>query len=386
MSVKPNEPKYFDLGLYNQVKNSFKPCDLKYDSDGRFDKIISKIPENTYVVNWEDKIFTCLHHFLSFNNGFLKYESEDFCRYINFWLNGEVIDKKYEIYRDQFNIFQKFSHEFQKIYANNDSHCCEKYIYKMENDEYNRMKFLYDFFDMYNSLKSSNYQERTTACNNLLSNANTYNDAIDNYYDHHRDLYYKIRYAKNLIEDIIKKPNSECKQNVYFRKPRSLVEEERQKELKRIADEQRKQEEEAERQKQREAEAESQRQRDAEAERQRTKLIQQEIVSHRGMQQMHTTHDAQHERFHQVGSRRSLELENSGEALNLETQQPLLQQQHKDQSEQIVHTPGKEYTNSDGSFLRLSGVSEEEDAHMEFLEASMDNSLEDFQDMKSFMM
>ncbi|VUZ99594.1 PIR protein [Plasmodium vivax] len=372
MSNDPLKPEYFDYNLYAKVKKKFKNSEYNQPDNERFKKITDKISNLPRELKWNDKIFTILHKYLAVYNGY-ELNVNQCCRYINFWLNREVRKKEYEKYRQDFNIFQKFSHEYayekQKHY--NDS--CKKYIHYMEEADYNRMKFLYDFFDMYNNLKSDDNRLRKEACENLISNTAIYNDAIDDYYVNHRDLYNKISHVKDdLIEKIINNPDKKCEQSKTFRIPQKLLEEEEEKkELARIAEERRKQEEEAVKQRKL-AEAEIQRQQEKEAERQRTQRNQQNLVSQSGMPQMHTTHDAERERFQQGKPLRSVELGNSGETLNLETQErtnvlrPRLRLDYsgrledlkepglglyEGQSEEIVHASGKEYTNPDGSFL-----------------------------------
>ncbi|KMZ96055.1 hypothetical protein PVNG_05944 [Plasmodium vivax North Korean] len=358
MTVKPKEPKYYGFEAYTKVNESFKKCDYNYDSDGRFQQITSNLHSHKNVVDWNDKIFTCLDYFLTFNFRYMPFGLEQFCTFINFWLNGEVLKSEYEKYRDKFNIFRDFSHEYQWIKANNDSSCCKKYIYEMGVDEYYRMKLLYDFYDMYNGLKSSKPDERDKACKNLLSNTAIYNDAIDDYYVNHPDLYYKISHVKDLIEKVIKNSDTYCKQIKPFRIPPKFLEDEEKK--KQEADNIRKKLE-AEKQK-RQAEEDERQRRQHEAE--MRKLL------------MPTNHGVQRQRFIQGEPELSVEPGKSRESVNSEAQEHSkvlpyrlgsgnserfedLEQPvsglYDDQLDKGVLKPGKEYTNTDGSFLGSSG-------------------------------
>ncbi|KMZ94886.1 hypothetical protein PVMG_06229 [Plasmodium vivax Mauritania I] len=231
----------------------------------------------------------------------------------------------------------------------------------MEVDEYNRMKLLYDFYDMYNGLKSKNYQERNTACTNLLSNTANYNESIDDYYANHPDLYKKISYVKDLIEKVIKNSDTYCKQIKTFKIPLKFLEDE----------EKRKQEEADKIRKQ--LEAERQKQKAEEDERQR-RQPEAELEAEGGKLQMPKTPDGQREIFNQGDPQLSVELGKLKGSVNLEAQQHskvlpyrlgldnsgilgdlqegVFRQQDEDQSEEIVNKRGDEYANADGSLLR----------------------------------
>ncbi|KNA01561.1 hypothetical protein PVNG_05007 [Plasmodium vivax North Korean] len=392
MSNDPLKPEYFDYNLYAKVKKKFKNSEYNQPDNERFKKITDKISNLPRELKWNDKIFTILHKYLAVYNGY-ELNVNQCCRYINFWLNKEVRGRENEKYRQHFDIFQDFSHKFAFENQGRYDDSCKEYIHYMNENDYNRMKLLYDFFDMYINLNSEYNRDREEACKNLLSSANTYNDAIDNYYDHHRDIFYKIRYVKDLIDKIIKNPDSECKQNVHFRKPKTLIEEERQKELARIAEERKKQED-AERQRQEANETERRRREAEAAKRQSTQQIQQELVPQRGIPQMHTSHDAHREIFQQGESRSSVELENPGETLHLEeqdpsnllrhrlrlsnsgtyedSQEPALGKLYDDQLGKRFHKQENEDTRTEGSYLDHS-LEEEEDESIKFLEL-----LEDF--------
>ncbi|CAI7721676.1 PIR protein [Plasmodium vivax] len=361
MSDDSPEPDYFSYNDYTKVRNKLNKCNYNYEEKKRFANILSRIT-NKNAVNWNDKIFACLHSYLTHNNGYMPFSVKDYCRYINFWLNGKVRESGNEKFQPHFNSFKDFAHNYAYVQQNHYDDSCEKYIHKIEDGEYSRMKFLYEFYDLYDNLRSQYYWVNEEACKKLPDKTFNYNQAIESYYDQYPNLYKNISYVKDLIEKLLEKTDSKCKKSENFRIPPKYLEYERKRkeeeaERKRQrdaeAERQRQRDAEAERQRQRDAEAERQRQRDAEAERERQR-IQQDLVSHRVMQQMHTTHDAQRGSFQRGESLGPLELENSGDTLHSETQESRLQQ-YKDQSEQIFHTPRTEHTNPDGSFLGSSG-------------------------------
>ncbi|GAB69954.1 CYIR protein, partial [Plasmodium cynomolgi strain B] len=339
---------YFDFNNYIKVKNKLNKCNYDYKNEDRFSKIISRLTEHKSV-NWEDKIFACLHHYLTYNNGFMPFGVGDYCRYINFWLNGDVISK-YQKYQHDFNIFKDFVHNYVFVHQGNYDDSCYEYINKMEIADYNRMKYLYEFYEFYDELRSSSHWKEET-CEKLSSNSFFYNRDIDEYYEKHSDLYDKISHVKDLIETLLKTRDIKCENSVYFGTPRKVLEYERQ----------RKQQE--------------------EAERQRQEQIQKELGFNNRGKKMHTTTDAKREELHQGKLRLSLEQENSRETVNLGVQdpskvltygrgsdnsggvvhsnKPALRKSDEDELEIRVHKPKNEDTSTDGSFLgssRLPGV------------------------------
>ncbi|KMZ76640.1 hypothetical protein PVIIG_06267 [Plasmodium vivax India VII] len=305
------------------------------------------------------------------------FEVKDYCRYINFWLNCEVRTKKYEKYQPHFKIFKDFVNNYAYEKQKNYTDTCIEYIHNIDEDVYIRMKFLYEFYELCDDLTSSYQPVKNKACEDLSNKTINYNYAIVDYYNKDRDLYDKISPVKNLIEKIIKEPATKCKQTYPFTiPPRVLEEEKEKKELARIAEERRKQEDAA--RQRREAEEDERRRREAEAaNRQSTQRIQQDLEPQRGIQQMHTPHDVQREIFQQGVSLRSVELENPGETLHLEEQDPsnllrhrlrlrnsgryedsqerALGQLYEDQLEKGVHKQENQDTRTEGSYIGSSG-------------------------------
>ncbi|KMZ89654.1 hypothetical protein PVMG_06204 [Plasmodium vivax Mauritania I] len=250
---------YFSYDNYNQVKNKLRTCNYNYNNEerARFNKIISSITKHNFI-DWKDNFFSCLHHYLTYNNGHMGFGVDYYCRYINLWLNREVRKTGYEGYQQHFNIFKDFVHNYADAKQGNYTDSCKEYIYLMDDKEYNRINFLYNFYDMYNNLKSKNYPFTTDECDNLFRNTANYKVVIDDYYKNHRDLYDKISHVKNLIEKIVKEPPKKCDNILNFSIPLQFLE-----------DEKKRKQEEAEKQKQQAEEAERQKQKADEAERER---------------------------------------------------------------------------------------------------------------------
>ncbi|KMZ95169.1 hypothetical protein PVMG_05087 [Plasmodium vivax Mauritania I] len=363
---------YFSYNDYTKVRNKLNKCNYNYENEERFDKILSRIT-NKNAVNWNDKIFACLHNYLTYHNGFMPFSVKDYCRYINFWLNGEVRESGNEKFQSHFNSFKDFANNYAFVQQKHYRDSCEKYIHKIEDGHYGRMKYLYEFYDLYDNLRSQYYWVNEEACKKVPDKTFKYNQAIEFYYDKYPNLYKNISYVKDLIENLLEKTDSKCKKSEKFRIPPKFLEAERirkQQEDERI----RKQQEDERIRKQKEDERIRKQQED---ERIRKQQLQQELVSQRGMQQMHTTHDAEGERFHQREQLLSSEQDNSIETVNLgaqersnllrhrlilsnsgryeDSQEPALGQLYEDQLGKRVHTPGNEDTRTEGSYIGSSG-------------------------------
>ncbi|SCA59594.1 Plasmodium vivax Vir protein, putative [Plasmodium vivax] len=364
MSNQLPKPEYFTYNDYTQVRNKLKTCNYNYNNEEKedYNKIISRINNNNFV-NWKDEFFSCLHHYLTYNNGFMGFGVPYYCRYINLWLNKEVRKPKYQNYQPYFNIFQEFVNNYALVRQNHDRDSCKNYIYYMEDKVYNGMKFLYDFYEFYDELSSPHYWNNGKACEKLSYKSFIYSRAIEDYYENHRDLYDKIIPVKNLIENIINKHPKKCEQSVHFRIPPKFLKDE----------EIRLQNEEAEKIRRQQEEADKIRKQQEEADKIR-KQQEAELEAHKRMLQMPTTLDAQPEIFHQGEPLPLGEQENSREAVNLETQEHSklltyrwgsansgkfeqlkeqgLRQPDEDQLDTRVLKTENEDTNTDGSLLK----------------------------------
>ncbi|KNA01582.1 hypothetical protein PVNG_06610 [Plasmodium vivax North Korean] len=295
----------------------------------------------------------------------------------------------------------------------------------MEEDVYIGMKFLYEYYQLYDEISSGYFWITYNHCENLSTKIFNYNHSIEVYYDKNRDLYNKISPYAKLIEEMIKQSPKKCDGNLTFRIPPKFLKDE----------EIRLQKEEAEKQK---IQQEADRKRIQEEEdRKRTQQIQQELESRKIMQPVTTNYGVQREGLHEAEPQLLAQFGHSRETENLESQQPsralryrwrldnsgrlehlkeqVSGQPYEDQLDTGVLKPENEDTNTDGSLLKslklpsaitevlgsvdpvpVVGVSggmgalfllfrEEEDAFIEFPVVSMDHSQEDFQDMKIMM-
>ncbi|KMZ87229.1 hypothetical protein PVBG_04014 [Plasmodium vivax Brazil I] len=360
---------YIDFKDYIAVRNKLNKCNYNYVDEDRFRKILARTPYRNSV-NWNDKIFACLHSYLTHNNGYMVFSVKDYCRYINFWLNGEVRKPENQNYQQRINIFEDFVDNYAHAQQGNDKDSCKKYIHYMDEADYGRMKYLYEFYDFYDELRHQNYWRKTNPCDKVLNNSFIYSRAIEDYYEKYPDLYAKISPVRDLIDEIINKGPKHCEQTVYFRIPPKFLKDKETK-LQEEAEKLRIQQEEAEKLRIQQEEAEKLRIQQEEAEN-RSKQQEAELEAQKGKLQMPTTLHAQREIFHQREQLLSREQETSREGVNLgahERSKVLTHRRGSDnsgifedlkepglglyegQSEEIVHAPGNEDTNPDGSFL-----------------------------------
>ncbi|CAI7724265.1 hypothetical protein PVPAM_000039000 [Plasmodium vivax] len=362
MSDDSPEPDYFSYNDYTKVRNKLNKCNYKYEEKERFDKILSRIT-NKNSVNWNDKIFACLHNYLTYNNGFTGISVEHTCRYINFWLNREVRESGNANFQLHFNSFKDFVDNYAHVQQGHDRDSCKKYINKIEDGHHGRMKYLYEFYDFYDELKNPKYWRKEKPCDEVLKNSFIYSSAIEDYYEKYPNLYAKISPVRDLIDEILNKGPKLCERTVYFTIPPKFLKDEETR-LQKI--------QEAERLKKQQEDERQIRERQAELEAQNR------------MQQMSTNHGVQQEGLREAGPQLLEELGNSRETVNLQKQQasgalsytwrsdnsgryehvnePVLRQQYEGQLDTTVPPPGNEDTKPDGSILgslRLpSGITE----------------------------
>ncbi|SCA59729.1 Plasmodium vivax Vir protein, putative [Plasmodium vivax] len=170
----------------------------------------------------------------------MDFEVKDYCKYINFWLNREVRTNKYEKYQPHFKIFKEFVNNYAYEKQKNYTDTCIEYIHNIDEDVYIKLKFLYEFYELCDDLRSSYSWVKKQACEDLSKQTIYYNYSIVDYYNKDRDLYDKISPVKNLIEKTIKEPATECKQTYSFTIPPAVVKEEREKKARELEEQLRK--------------------------------------------------------------------------------------------------------------------------------------------------
>ncbi|GAB69556.1 hypothetical protein PCYB_003050, partial [Plasmodium cynomolgi strain B] len=212
---------------YNNYRNVIKEYDKYkrlYDKKYRFEGIINDLKEERGKLNFPEEIFDKLHKLLRNDHVFIEGKiTDNYCSYVNYWLNEEARKRYPLINKFDFDIFLKFVVNFNKEKSGKEDDTCYSYIEYLTYVVYKRMEILYNFYTFYDNLISSNESVRNDACEKLLYNIRVYNDIINDYYDNHRDLYYKITHVKDLIVSFLSNSSSTCPIYANFWVPKNFL-------------------------------------------------------------------------------------------------------------------------------------------------------------------
>ncbi|KMZ88862.1 hypothetical protein PVBG_05970 [Plasmodium vivax Brazil I] len=200
-------------------------------------------------------LFKKLHIYLSYDMHIFVNTSDQYCRYINFWLNNEALQLyNGEIDNSKFSIFKIFVDELEKEKS---SVSCKRYIHCINsNDALKKMKILYELYDEYDNLKNNKDNYGKFSCNILSKLRNNYNETMKQYDEIDDKLINILMDLKTLIGKNEAKLKTDCLTEMssfrdsakYIREKERLImlaEQEKQKQQEKL-DQQKKQEQEQE--------------------------------------------------------------------------------------------------------------------------------------------
>ncbi|KNA00989.1 hypothetical protein PVNG_03096 [Plasmodium vivax North Korean] len=242
MSSDQRDPGYISYRDYPEVKRQFyRIIDNRIEND-YFHEIINSIAgvPNTEKFR-KSNILTKLHNVLVNDPAFINGIGDNYCRYINFWLNEEVKKLDEHANRSYFDIFGEFSDKLCYRRANNYNNSCKKYIFDLGHETIYKMRILYGLYDEYSKINSQGNSNNTGSCDAFLSWAYNHNNAIDNYYKDDKKIYHKFLDIKKLIDNLKDKSDSPCIKSIFLHKPKVVQREEQEEKARREAEEKEKQ-------------------------------------------------------------------------------------------------------------------------------------------------
>ncbi|SCA59951.1 hypothetical protein PVT01_000056100 [Plasmodium vivax] len=206
------EPEYFKDKDYIELKNKFE-SNIKIKNDDDFTNNFLQTKKNE-IINLQlfEKIIRHLREYLTKHHIFYTYGKDNFCRYINFWLNREFRSFNNLKYESNFNLFKEFELGFSLKYYRNDKNACKEILYYIDPVIYEKMATMYKLYELYDKLKSHNLKEddRCDPFGNMIS---IYNQALEKYDNEDRKDYKlieKLYHLKNLTVKSILTPDTIC--------------------------------------------------------------------------------------------------------------------------------------------------------------------------------
>ncbi|VVA00004.1 PIR protein [Plasmodium vivax] len=233
---------YFKYGDYaDGIKYFNKAKELKETQAERLQKIMDVVTAKGIPSLFYD-LFKKLHIYLSYDMHIFVNTSDQYCRYINFWLNNEALQLyNGEIDNSKFSIFDTFVEELNK---RKHSVTCKSYLHCINsNDALKKMKILYELYDDYDTIMNKKDTNGKFCCNTLSKLRRIYNETIKQYDGNEDELIEKLMDLKKLIGIHEAKLKTDCFSEMSsFQEPTLYLQ--KQESLKIIADREKEQEEE----------------------------------------------------------------------------------------------------------------------------------------------
>ncbi|VUZ99608.1 PIR protein [Plasmodium vivax] len=238
---------YVEYHDYDYVKNQREDA-IKYEDYDLdpLNKVISHMHSLSHIMRKDNDIIWKFFRLLRNVKPFIAYKHNNYCKYINIWLNKEYRNKGYHIKGPIFDVFKNFVSKLNEVTYRKTEKPCEKYINYLDPDRFNKINLLHGLYDTYNEIETTPVNNSNKACNNLHFLAKNYSESIDKYYDD-ENLYKKFEHIINLILEKVKNLNYPCANNIYFRTPEKLIKLQEEQEKKAKEEELKRQYEEAER-------------------------------------------------------------------------------------------------------------------------------------------
>ncbi|KMZ95105.1 hypothetical protein PVMG_05977 [Plasmodium vivax Mauritania I] len=219
MTTPNSDPKYIVYKNYGDVKVQFDKCKTFSDNKEEFDKIINDINIEQKDMNLLKEIFMSLHKIID-NGHVFSYMNiiDDYCSYVNYWLNKEVRNKYESVNEKIFDNFHKFVVNFNIERYGKDKNTCYGYIKYLNVGVYNRMEILEYLYELYKNIKPQKGSSGYNLCSTLSLMRHYYEDSV---FKHKGDEYFfnKLKDLKSLIEANEWATNRECPAINYIKLP-----------------------------------------------------------------------------------------------------------------------------------------------------------------------
>ncbi|KMZ88667.1 hypothetical protein PVBG_06097 [Plasmodium vivax Brazil I] len=145
-----------------------------------------------------DEIFKKLHLYLAYDAHIFTYKSDQYCKYINFWLNNQALQLyNGEIDDSKFSIFATFAEELNK---RKNPVTCKSYLHCINsNNALKKKKILYELYDDYDTIMNKKDMNGKFCCDTLYKLRRNYNETIEQYDGNEDELIKKLMDLKKLI-------------------------------------------------------------------------------------------------------------------------------------------------------------------------------------------
>ncbi|CAI7723939.1 PIR protein [Plasmodium vivax] len=247
MSSVQEDLWYIDYNDYMDVIDKHKNA-IGYPYEEEYlDNIMPDLRTQIPNLNKDEDIIKKYFRLLRNDRIFYAGQKNNYCKYINFWLNKEYRDKDYHKKIPKFDFFKTFISKLNYEIHKNNTTTCENYINHLDTERISKIDFLHLLYDAYNKINNLSKFKLNDTCSDIALLDKNYNTSIYDYYVSDKNLFNKIERIKGLILGIKEKYKSPCTNSLYFSTPQKLIDLQEKEALEARLEELRKQKEEAER-------------------------------------------------------------------------------------------------------------------------------------------
>ncbi|KMZ95118.1 hypothetical protein PVMG_05947 [Plasmodium vivax Mauritania I] len=211
---------YLTYDCYIDIKNYFKSINplSEYGRENLGKAIKSMIPrtENMESIH---SIFEELATFFRGYHAFIAIGLRPSCIYVNYWLNDKLRDLYYYNDKYKFDVFKDFSHRFA-IEDSSFRNSCKNDMDYYNKDKWDRMKFLYQWYEKFEDFISSNRYKTDSKCSEIAYLRREFNVFIDEHDGKDKELMDKLIKFKDFLPKKLLQINEQCKNQIdYFKYP-----------------------------------------------------------------------------------------------------------------------------------------------------------------------
>ncbi|SCA83355.1 VIR protein [Plasmodium vivax] len=211
---------YITYDCYKELKHYFhEKVKLSEDSAEILRKALSTVTNKHPDMNSIPEIFKSLGTFYTGDHAFSSIGQIPSCIYVNYWLNKKLRNVYYNVPEHKFNVFKEFSDKFAKE-RNSIKNSCNLYMKYYNEDKWDRIKFLYEWYDKFEELISSKKHKTDLECNDITILRKEFNEFTKKHDRKDEELMNKLIKFKDLLPTKLSEINSNCKDEIkYFQYP-----------------------------------------------------------------------------------------------------------------------------------------------------------------------
>ncbi|KMZ94937.1 hypothetical protein PVMG_06053 [Plasmodium vivax Mauritania I] len=213
-------PSYLTYDCYIVVKKDLeKIIELSDWGNQNFEEAIKNMHYDSHYMESINSVLKKLGTFFTADNAFGYIGQEPSCIYVNHWLNNKLkvlYDNKpnYDI-----TIFKDFADKFSRA-RNGIKNSCKPYMRYYNEEEWDKIKILYKWYDKFENFISSNKYKTDSKCDEIASLRRDFREFTYKHDGKDKELIEKLMKFKDLLRTKLLGIHENCKNEIdYFKYP-----------------------------------------------------------------------------------------------------------------------------------------------------------------------